>query len=273
MFDLFRDAEQENGSGSRAPEDSPPIPSDFPPSFPQPSSLPPPDAPAMANALVVCVPGSLIFRRNKFQLAWLHSLSATLERLRLQGMRVALVVGESSQTRLAARTAHQLGVPSSEIEHLNRASSGIHSSLVLRTLSKAHPHVCEDLEETLRVLENDALPVMVGSSGPYSTEARAAMLAERMGGKLILLSDFRIPEEIFSHAQFSRMATQGMADTEAPFILDPLAALVMARSRIDTFLIWGKHVDHIPEALADGVFEGTLITSTKSISKKGVWKE
>ncbi len=285
MFDLFREADAKKTVDSSPESDSPPIqssakenafenePSDGAGLYTQPSpdgelnesSFPSTLAPAskeiISNSLVIAIPGSTILRGNSFQLAWLSRLATTIESLRASGTKIAVVVGESPDVRVASRAAHQLSLHPNEISQAMRASSGLNASLVLRTLSQAHPQVCEEISETVSMLQSDAMPVMLGSKDSLSMEARAAMLAENAGAKLVLFSDMDIPSNTLHHGRFSKMASEAAFKTSQQFIVDPLTALVMARSKVETLLLSDKHVSKLESILNKQSNEGTWVVS------------
>lgn len=287
MFDLFRESDEKKSVESPAEKDSPPIlPSntdessedaglytqsssngESEPSSSFPSTLAPSSRSTISNALVIAIQGSTILRGNSFQLAWLSRLATTIESLRASGTKVAVVVGESPDVRVASRAAHQLSLHPQEIGMAMRASSGLNASLVLRTLSQAHTQVCEEISETISVLQSDALPVMLGSKDALSTEARAAMLAESAGAKLVLFSDMDIPSNTLHHGRFSKMASESAFKSNQQFIVDPLTALVMARSKVETLLLSDKHVSKLQSILNKQSNEGTWVVSGVSTGK------
>lgn len=291
MFDLFRETDEKKSVESPAQTDSPPIqPSTsesafendstedaglFTKSSPDdaelnsfPSTLAPSSRETVSNSLVIAIPGSTILRGNSFQLAWLSRLAPVIDALRASGTKVAVVVGESPDVRTASRAAHQLSLHPTEISQAMRASSGLNASLVLRTLSQAHPQVCEEIRETVSVLQSDALPVMLGSKDTLSMEARAAMLAENAGAKLVLFSDLDIPSNTLHHNRFSKMASEAAFKSNQQFIVDPLTALVLARSKVDALLLSDKHVSKLESILKGESNEGTWVTSASTISEK-----
>lgn len=289
MFDLFRETDEKKSVESPAQTDSPPIQSstresvlenDSPEdaglftksssddaelnSFP--STLAPSSRETISNSLVIAIPGSTILRGNSFQLAWLSRLAPVIDSLRSNGTKVAVVVGESPDVRVASRAAHQLSLHPAEISQAMRASSGLNASLVLRTLSQAHPSVCEEINETVSMLQSDSTPVMLGSKDSLSMEARAAMLAENAGAKLVLFSDMDIPSNTLHHGRFSKMASEAAFKSNQQFIVDPLTALVLVRSKVDALLLSDKHVSKLPDVLSGNANEGTWVTSGNTLS-------
>jgi uridylate kinase len=291
MFDLFRETDEKKTVESPPETDSPPIqPSTSESAFENdspedaglftksssddaeltsfPSTLAPSSRETISNALVIAIPGSTILRGNSFQLAWLSRLAPVIDALRASGTKVAVVVGESPDVRVASRAAHQLSLHPTEISQAMRASSGLNASLVLRTLSQAHPQVCEEIRETVSLLQSDVLPVMLGSKDTLSMEARAAMLAESVNAKFVLFSDMDIPSNTLHHGRFSKMASEAAFKSNQQFIVDPLTALVLARSKVDALLLSDKHVSKLESILKGESSEGTWVTSqTNSVEK------
>ncbi|MFH0970052.1 MAG: hypothetical protein V1776_01175 [Candidatus Diapherotrites archaeon] len=272
MFDLFRESDEKNDP--EAPQqDSPPIPSsqneesdaDHSPlldSFSPPTSTLAPSAKTpLANAVVLCIPGMLIFKKHAFQLSWLTQLSHSVEQLREKGHSVALVIGESHDIRSAAHAARQLGVSSMDIEDATRASSHLYASLVLRLLAQAHPSVCHSLDETVSLLHQGKVPVMLGSKDTVSTEARAAMLAENLSAKYVLFTDLDIPTNTITHSRFSRMAGDAAFKNNQSFIVDPLTAMILHRSRVESFLLPERTVGKLVDVLVNPSEIGTFIST------------
>ena len=92
-------------------------------------------------------------------------------------------------------------------------------------------------------------------------EARAAMLAENAGAKLVLFSDMDIPSNTLHHGRFSKMASEAAFKSNQQFIVDPLTALVLARSKVDALLLSDKHVSKLDSILKGESNEGTWVTS------------
>ncbi len=270
MFDLFREPQNQNPENAPASNDSPPISSTIEqnsdsntyaqPRYP--STLPPATRYPLENSLVIGVPGFLVFRKHSFQLSWLTQLAKSVENLRGKGWKIAVVVGESLDVKAAAHAARQLGISPTEIEQASKTSSQLHASLVLATLAEAHPTVCETVQETISLLQEGKVPVMLGSKDHLSTEARAAMLAETISAKFVLFTDMDVPTNTITHGRFSRMAGEAAFKNKQEFIVDPLTALVLSRSRVETFLLSEKQVSKVESILYYEVSVGTRITSS-----------
>ena len=215
------------------------------------------------EAVVLLVPGSLVFRKGNFHLSWLTSLARRVESLHADGKDVALVVGESPHARLVGKTARQLGLPVNEIEAHIASSSFLNAALVLRLLAKAHPRVCEEMQDAVTALQNGDITIMMGGKESITAEARAATLAEKTHAKYLVLTENEIPTNTFSHARFAKMANEAAQEHDSTFIVDPFTSLVLARGKIETILLWGKHINQMRAALEGDDFDGTRITSQK----------
>ncbi len=228
------------------------------------------------ETIIISIPGGLVFRNGRFHLSWLTSLSRRVESLHKSGKNVALVVGESPHSRLVGKTARQLGLPVNEIEAHIASSSFLNAALVLRLLSNAHPQVCEELQDAVTALQTGNIAIVMGGKESTTAEARAAMLAEKTNGKCVILTENEIPINTFSHSRFVKMANDAAQENETAFIVDPLTSLILARGKIETILLWGKHLKQLSSALNGNEFDGTRIVSsavTASMEKKRIWKE
>lgn len=215
------------------------------------------------ESVVMMVPGSLVFRKGSFHLSWLTSLARKVESLHSEGKNIALVVGESPHARLVGKTARQLGLPVNEIEAHIASSSFLNAALVLRLLANAHPRVCEEMQDAVSSLENGQITIVMGGKESISAEARAATLAEKTNAKCILLTENEIPTNTLSHSKFAKMANEAAQDHDSTFIVDPFTSLILARGKIETVLLWGKHISQLPNAIEGNDFDGTRITSEK----------
>lgn len=280
MFDLFRETDKNENPDDQPTESSPPISAyssqpetDLNSSDPglggiEPeTTLPPTAKSTVSDAVVLCVPGALVFRKHSFQLAWLSQLARSVEELRTAGVNVAVVVGESNDAKSAAQAARHLGVAPVEIEQTLRASSQLHASMVLRLLANAHPSACQSIADAANLLQQNTIPVLLGASDSVSTEGKAAMLAERVGARYVLFSDLDIPKNNLSHARFSRMAGEAAFKNNQSFIVDPLTAMILHRSKIESFLLSDKHVSKLTDVLTKGEAVGTWIVSNHSNEK------
>ncbi|QQR92571.1 MAG: hypothetical protein IPJ89_05500 [Candidatus Iainarchaeum archaeon] len=215
------------------------------------------------ETVVMMVPGSLVFRGGSFHLSWLTSLARKVESLHANGKDIALVVGESPHSRIVGKTARQLGLPINEIEAHIASSSFLNAALVLRLLANAHPRVCEEMQDAVAALRNGEITIVMGGKESISAEARAATLAEKTNAKCILLTENEIPTNTLSHSKFAKMANEAAQENDASFIVDPFTSLILARGKIETVLLWGKHISQLPHAIEGDDFDGTRITSQK----------
>jgi uridylate kinase len=161
------------------------------------------------------------------------------------------------------KTARQLGLPVNEIEAHIASSSFLNAALVLRLLANAHPRVCEEMQDAISSLENGQITIVMGGKESISAEARAATLAEKTNAKCILLTENEIPTNTLSHSKFAKMANEAAQEGDASFIVDPFTSLILARGKIETLLVWGKHINQLPNAIEGNDFDGTRITSEK----------
>lgn len=280
MFDLFREPEKNENPDDQPTENSPPIsayssqPETDTPNpdsglggFETETTLPPTSKSTVSDAVVLCVPGALVFRKHSFQLSWLSQFARSVEELRAANVNVAVVVGESNDAKSAAQAARHLGVAPVEIEQTLRTSAQLHASMVLRLLANAHPTTCQSVSDAVNLLQQNTIPVLLGASDSVSTEGKAAMLAERVNGRYVLFSDLDIPKNTLTHSRFSRMAGEAAFKNNQNFIVDPLTAMILHRSKIESFLLSDKHVSKLTDVLTKGEAIGTWIVSGNSAEK------
>lgn len=139
----------------------------------------------------------------------------------------------------------------------------------------AYPGVMEDFSnagEAVTVAINKVV-VMGGTIPGFTTDADAALLAEKIGAKkLINLSNIdgiydRPPKKpgakkfaTMTHVKLVRLANEyDMRTAGTNFVFDNVACKIAARSDIETHFVYGKDLKQVEAAITGGKHKGTVV--------------
>lgn len=221
-----------------------------------------PSMPSLDSAVVIAVPGSFLFSKGVLRLSWLGSLSRAVQGLRALAFPVALVVGESAGAQSSVNAARQVGVESGALMNYLAHASQLHAHVLSKVVANVHEVPVEGFSEASLLMQSGKTPVLVGRVNEHSAESRAALLAESLNARLVILTSHDLPSKTFSHARFSRMASEVTFKAGKDFIVDPFTATVLARSSIETLLVPASKVEQLEDAVQGKRFDGTRVISS-----------
>jgi uridylate kinase len=150
------------------------------------------------------------------------------------------------------RVARSLGADEATLDELGIRVARLNATLMIAALGEAaYPQVAETLEEAAQYLLSGRIVVAGGLHPGHSTNAVAALIAERVKAeKLINATDVegvytadprqdpsaRLLEEI-GVEELARLLEGGSIQAGAYELMDPLALKIIRRSRIPTLIV------------------------------------
>lgn len=186
---------------------------------------------------------------------------------------LAVVVGGGAAARRYIDAARQLGLDESGLDELGIQLTRANAWLLIAGFGgDVYPTPAQDLKEAATALRSFDRVCMGGTHPGHTTDAVAAMLAERAGADRVVVvtnvdgvytSDPKqdpdaelleqiTPDELVELAGRSRQAGSST-------VIDPLAAQVVDRSGIPARVVSGGDNDNVASAVAGEAFHGTRI--------------
>ena len=189
--------------------------------------------------------------------------------------RLIVVCGGGSTARKYIDLARSTGADEAVLDCIGIYATRLNAYLMISALGgSSYPKPFETMEEALAYSASHSIVVGGGTHPGHTTDAVAALIAERWGADLFLnltatdgvyTSD---PERDPSAVRIDRMTpaelmditskTSRSAGSHSP--MDPLASLVIDRASIETVVLDGRDLDSVISAMNGSDFRGTRIS-------------
>jgi uridylate kinase len=188
--------------------------------------------------------------------------------------RLFIVVGGGKLSRKYINIARELGVDEASLDDIGITSTRLNARLLIAALKgHSYPKPPKDLDEAWIAGKSHSIVVMGGTHPGHTTDAVAAMLGERVGADRFINATAvdgvysADPNKFPDAKKFSKLTPQKLLEltitsdhTAGPHIvIDPLAARIIQRSGIPTFVVHGSDLKALREAMSGKATSGTLI--------------
>ena len=186
-----------------------------------------------------------------------------------------LVVGGGRIARQYIYWGRNLGADEATLDHLGIETSRLNARLLKIALGKeCYPVPAKDFDEAISAGNHYPIVVMGGTHPGHTTDAVAAMLAERLGTKRLInatsvdgvyTSDPKKDEgakrlEELSYDELIEIVSKSETGAGPNVVFDPLAARIIKRADINTYVLHGTDLGSLESAIRDEDFEGSRIT-------------
>jgi len=199
--------------------------------------------------------------------------ASLLEKLRQQGHIIVAVIGGGENARKYIAIARQLGAEEALCDQIGIEISRLNARLIIAKLGKyAYSEPPTNVHEFRRAFETGKIIIMGGLTPGHSTDAVAAITAELIKADILIRATdvdgvyTADPKKDPAAKKLNRisptklleMSLAGKCWAGEYELFDPLAAKIIQRSKIPTWIVNGSNLKNI-EAIIKGKKVGTLV--------------
>ncbi|OPY35951.1 MAG: Uridylate kinase [Methanoregula sp. PtaU1.Bin051] len=192
--------------------------------------------------------------------------------------RLFVVVGGGGEARRYIKLARQLGIDEGTSDEIGILITRLNATLLIAALGEdAYPKVAESHAEAKKFGESGKIVVMGGITPGQTTDAVAAVLAERVGAAVFI--NVTSVDGIYTEdpkknphaARFDRLAPKELLEIVGQTalgagsnnVLDIVAARVVERSGIPLVVLDGREPKNLSGAILKGKYRGTVVSDMK----------
>lgn len=195
-----------------------------------------------------------------------------------QQHRLFVVVGGGGEARRYIRAMRDLGIDEGTADEIGILITRLNATMLIAALGEdAYPKVAESHAEAKKFAESGKIVVMGGITPGQTTDAVAAVLAERVGAAVFinLTSVDGIysadPRKVPDAVRFDAMTPKKLLETVSSTalgagsnnVLDIVAARVVERSRIPLVVLDGRDPENLLNAILKGKYRGTVVSDSE----------
>src|SRR5512136_1282151 len=195
-----------------------------------------------------------------------------------EGHRLFVVVGGGGEARRYISVARTLGIDEGTSDEIGILITRLNANLLIAALGeRAYPKVADNHAEAKKFAESGKIVVMGGITPGQTTDAVAAVLAERVGASVfinvtsidgIYSAD---PKKDKKAKRFDSMTPKKLLEivggsalgAGSNNVLDIVAARVVERSNIPLVVLDGRDPKNLADAILKGKYRGTVVSSAK----------
>lgn len=192
--------------------------------------------------------------------------------------RLFVVVGGGGEARRYISIMRDLGIDEGTSDEIGILITRLNATMLIAALGEyAYPKVAESHAEAKKFAESGKIVVMGGITPGQTTDAVAAVLAERVGASVfinatsvdgIYSSD---PRKDPKATRFDSMTPQQLLEivggtalgAGSNNVLDIVAARVVERSNIPLVVLDGRDPKNLLNAILKGKYRGTVVSNSK----------
>jgi uridylate kinase len=189
--------------------------------------------------------------------------------------RLFIVVGGGGAARDYIEAARNLGVDEAASDEIGILVTRLNATLLVAALGDgAYPKVAESHAEAKKFAESDKIVVMGGITPGQTTDAVAAVLAERMRASVFINATSvngiydKDPKKHKDATRFETLTPQQLLAVVSQTglgagsnnVLDIIAARIVERSHIPLVVLDGTEPENLSNAILNGTFTGTVVS-------------
>lgn len=202
-------------------------------------------------------------------------ISALSDLLReLANHRLFVVVGGGKLARTYIELCRGLGADETFLDDIGIDASRLNAKVLIAALGDvAYPRPLRDYDEALQWSKTYPIIVMGGTHPGHTTDAVAALLAERVRASKLIIStnvdgiyeadpkthpDAKLIREM-TQTELVELTSKMSQAAGSNVVVDPLAARIIFRSKIPSYVLNGTHLGRLRAAIAGASFKGSVI--------------
>jgi len=193
--------------------------------------------------------------------------------------RIFVVVGGGGEARKYIDAMRSLSVDEGTCDEIGILVTRLNATLLIAALGdSAYPGVAEDQTTALEYGVSGRIVVMGGVTPAQTTDAVAAVLAERTGADILvnLTSVDGIynadPKSDASATRYSHLTPDGLAEVVggcrlnagSNTVMDAIAVKIIQRSGIPLLVLDGRKPKNLSDAIISGQFDGTIVSNEQN---------
>ena len=224
--------------------------------------------------IVISLGGSIL-APEKFDTDYLQEVAKELKKILEKGHTVMAVTGGGVTARKYIEVARQLGASEAYCDIIGIEVTRLNARVLISALgSSAYPEPAKSFEEVVKFQRPGKIVVMGGTHAGHTTDGVAAMLAEYIGAELLVIttdvngiytSDPKVDPKAkkidkIPAKEFLKFALEhGQVEAGSTFVVDPLAAKIIERSKIKTIIMNGRRLNKLIQVINGRLHIGTEI--------------
>lgn len=231
----------------------------------------------MSKDKVVISLGGSVLVPGEDDAVFMRKLAGLLRRLGRRHQ-LFLVAGGGRPARSYIELGRALGMGERALDVLGIQVTRLNARLLIHALgAEAYPEPPEDYEEAKEAGRSHDLVVMGGQRVGITTDAVAAELAETVGARRLVnatnvdgvyTADPRKEPsadrvERMDYSELMRIAGEPTGRAGPNVVIDPHAARVIERARLEVYVVNGRDLDSLEGAITGGRYVGTFIGEGK----------
>ncbi len=232
---------------------------------------------------IVINAGGSIFIREEPDEKLMREFAALLERF--DNHKFYIVIGGGRLARQVISHGKRFGADESYLDDMGIDATRLNARILISALGKeCCPKPPTGFDEAMDAGRIYEYVVMGGTHPGHTTDAVAAMLAERVGAERLVIAtnvdgvytdDPRTNPDAMKLASVTaselvKITMRGEAGAGSNSVVDPLASKIIKRSRMPTFVVDGRDMEALESALRGMSGRGTVIVHDEDIvAEKG----
>jgi uridylate kinase len=192
--------------------------------------------------------------------------------------RLFVVVGGGGEARRYITIMRKLGIDEGTSDEVGILITRLNATMLIAALGEdAYPKVAESHAEAKKFAESGKIIVMGGITPGQTTDAVAAVLAERVGAAVFINATSvdgiysADPKKDKDATRFDAITPQKLLEIVSGTalgagsnnVLDIVAARVVERSNIPLVVLDGRDPKNLSNAILKGKFRGTVVSKSK----------
>jgi uridylate kinase len=227
----------------------------------------------MIMSTIVLSLGGSILAPDKLEPDFISSLAALFKRLCNEN-KLYIVVGGGVLARKYIGIGRDLGGNEINLDELGIASTRLNARLLITALAEfANPKPAKSFSEALILGKSFPIIVMGGTHPGHTTDAVAVMLGEYLNADKFInatsvdgvytadpaIDSSAVKLDKLTPDQLIEITLKSASQAGPHIVIDPLAARMIKRSGIPTYVLAGRDLEALESAITGKPFSGSII--------------